>query len=279
MYVTSGDGGSGGDPENNGQDLDTMLGKLLRIDVDQTPSNGKNYAIPSDNPFASGGGGLPEIWSYGLRNPWRMSFDRKTGDLFIADVGQNKWEEINFQPSSSAGGENYGWRPMEGTHCFNPSSGCDPSGSNFVMPVLEYGHDNGRCSVTGGYVYRGKKHKKLKGSYFYGDYCSGDMWAASKKKNGSWTPGDSNESGLKISSFGEDAKGELYVVDLGGTIYGIEHCSDKRKYRYQDGNNDRSCKWISRKKGRTKEYCKINEVRENCRQTCGNIDACSDAHK
>ena len=159
LYIGIGDGGSGGDPQNNGQDLGTLLGKILRIDVDKGPP----YAIPPDNPFfGPGDGALDEIWAWGLRNPWRFSFDRLTGDMFIGDVGQNSWEEVDFQPASSAGGENYGWRLMEGNSCYNPATNCNDS--TLTLPILVYDHTVG-CSVTGGYRYRGSKNPALDGFY------------------------------------------------------------------------------------------------------------------
>jgi glucose/arabinose dehydrogenase len=212
LYVSLGDGGAGGDPHGNGQNLGTMLGTLLRIDVDGADP----YEVPSDNPFVDREGALPEIWAYGLRNPWRFSFDRETGDLWIADVGQHMWEEINFQPAASEGGENYGWNVMEGAHCFEPSVGCDSEG--LVIPVLEYDHDQG-CSVTGGYRYRGGEIPGLTGVYVFGDYCSGQVWGATEG-NGGWSPQPLLQTGFRISAFGEDEAGELYLADHGGgSIY------------------------------------------------------------
>jgi glucose/arabinose dehydrogenase len=157
LYVATGDGGGGGDPDENGQALDALLAKILRLDVDGSFP----YTIPPSNPFASTGGARPEVWAFGLRNPWRFSFDRETGDMWIADVGQGSWEEVDFQPADSAGGENYGWNTMEGAHCFDPANGCDTSG--LVLPVHEYDHSAG-CSITGGYVYRGEAIPALRGS-------------------------------------------------------------------------------------------------------------------
>jgi glucose/arabinose dehydrogenase len=212
LYLGLGDGGSGGDPDNRGQDLSDLLGSILRIDV----RNGEPYAIPADNPFAQSA--APEIWSYGLRNPWRFSFDRATGDLYIADVGQNQWEEINVAPPSEGAGRgaNYGWSIMEGSHCFR-ESGCDRAG--LTLPALEYDHSEG-CSVTGGYVYRGSAVPALQGHYFYGDYCQG--WVRSfRYSDGSVTFPTSWPSlapGGPILSFGEDAAGELYVLEQGGRV-------------------------------------------------------------
>ena len=211
LYIATGDGGSGGDPQNNGQDLNTLLGKILRLDVD-----GGSAGIPPDNPFASTATARSEIWAYGLRNPWRFSFDRKTGDLFIADVGQNAIEEIDFQPAASTGGENYGWRLKEGSRCFNPSSNCDDE--SLVDPIIEYSHSLG-CSVTGGFRYRGKQSAALEGVYVFGDYCSGTIWGATPNGDGTWSRRVLAETDLQIASFGEDTDGNLYVVDLSGSIY------------------------------------------------------------
>ena len=213
LYAGTGDGGSGGDPNNRAQTLSDPLGKILRLDVDAPAPY-----IPASNPFAATAGARGEIWAYGLRNPWRFSFDRETGDLFIADVGQNIWEEVDLQPRTSTGGENYGWRRMEATHCFNPSSNCvDPS---FKMPILEYSHADGSCSVTGGYRYRGVRMPSLRGAYFYGDYCTGKLWVATQAGS-AWSSRLLVDSTMNISSFGEDLNGELYVVDLGGSVYAM----------------------------------------------------------
>ena len=216
LYVSFGDGGSGGDPEGNGQNLSTLLGALLRLDVDA--ASGEGYAVPEDNPFVGREDARPEIWAWGLRNVWRFSFDRATGDLYMADVGQNKWEEIDFQPAESTGGENYGWNAYEGTH---PYSGDAPA-SDVVMPILEYGHENGWCSVTGGYVYRGEALPDLQGYYLYGDWCTGTIWAARRDANGDWQSVISLESGRQISAFGEDEAGELYLVDYAGAVLRFE---------------------------------------------------------
>jgi glucose/arabinose dehydrogenase len=206
LYIGVGDGGGGGDPNNNGQNRSTLLGKILRIDVDTPP-----YGGPPSNPFGN------EVWAYGLRNPWRFSFDRVTQDLWIADVGQNLWEEVDFQPAASIGGENYGWRLMEGTHCFNPSTNCQQAG--LVLPVLEYSHAGGACSITGGYVYRGARYPRMSGIYFYGDYCSGAIWGAARQNDGTVSSQLLLSTRLAISSFGEDQNGELYVADLKGAVY------------------------------------------------------------
>jgi glucose/arabinose dehydrogenase len=213
LYAGLGDGGSGGDPLGNGQNLATRLGKLLRLDVDGTS------LAPPDNPFVGRSGAAPEIWAYGLRNPWRFSFDAATGDLYIGDVGQDLYEEIDVEASPRRGGEDYGWNVMEGTHCYNAGS-CSTAG--LTMPVLEYGHDAG-CSVTGGVVYRGCRMPGYAGTYFYGDYCSAFVrsfrlqnGAASEARDWSNALG----SGLSsISSFGVDAEGEVYILDLNrGTV-------------------------------------------------------------
>lgn len=205
FYIGTGDGGSAGDPQGNGQKLTTLLGKLLRIDVD----GGDPYAIPADNPFADGPRGRGEIWAYGLRNPWRFSFDRLTGDLWIADVGQNAWEEINFQPAGAPGGVNYGWNFREGAH---PYRGEPPAGLLLTDPVAEYPHPEG-CSVTGGFVYRGEKFPEFFGIYLYGDYCNGRVWGLLRQPDGSWQSQLLFETGTYLSSFGEDVRGELYLLD------------------------------------------------------------------
>jgi glucose/arabinose dehydrogenase len=210
LYLSLGDGGSAGDPQGNGQSLSTVLGKLLRIDV----NSGTGYAIPADNPF-SGQSNRGEIWAYGLRNPWRFSFDRQTGDLYIADVGQNQWEEINFQAAGSAGGSNYGWNYLEGTH---PYTGTPPQGWTSVAPVFEYGHDQG-CSVTGGYVYRGPSLPEFNGVYVFGDFCFGTVWGLIRTPAGGWQSAILFNNIGRIASFGEDEVGELYLLDLGGTVY------------------------------------------------------------
>ena len=213
LYIGMGDGGSGGDPGNRAQNLGELLGKILRIDVD-----GATYAVPPSNPFVTRGGTRGEIWAYGLRNPWRFSFDRASGDLWIADVGQGSWEEIDFQAATSIGGENYGWRRMEGTHCFNPSSNCNDG--TLVLPVVEYGHTGGACSVTGGFVYRGARFPGLQGLYFYGDFCNGVISAATRQADGSVTTRTILSSGFQISTFGEDANGEVYVASYNtGVLY------------------------------------------------------------
>lgn len=218
LYIGLGDGGSGGDPLGNGQNLAAPLGKLLRIDVD----HGDPFAIPPDNPFLSRPGAFPAIWAYGLRNPWRFAFDRATGDLLIADVGQDDWEEVDLGPASRHGGENYGWNVTEGGHCFAPRSGCNTAG--FTLPILEYDHGQG-CSITGGVVYRGCRMPGYHGVYFYGDYCRGFVRSlrvvsgvATELRD--WT-GTVGRGVNRISSFGTDADGEVYIVDHDGEIYQI----------------------------------------------------------
>ncbi len=212
LYIGSGDGGGAGDDHGeigNGQNLNTFLGKILRIDIDK-PGNGKNYGIPNDNPFVKEKDAKPEIWAYGLRNPWRFSFDKETGELFCADVGQNTWEEIDIIRK----GKNYGWKIMEGNHCFYPSTNCDQK--NLEKPIAEYDHKVG-VSVTGGYVYRGKNVPELKGKYIFGDWKgklfylekSGDTW----KMQDLTVPGkNDNDMDVSINSFGEDENGEVYIL-------------------------------------------------------------------
>lgn len=217
LYVGMGDGGSGGDPNGNGQNNATLLGKLLRIDVDHSDAT-KNYAIPSSNPFVNQGGARGEIWANGLRNPWRNAFDSESGLLYIADVGQGAWEEVNVVPTTRAG-VNYGWVVMEGNHCYNGSS-CNMTG--LERPKLEYDHGQG-CSITGGYVYRGSAIPDLRGTYFYSDYCSG--WLRSFRyfnnaviQEQTWDVGSLGS----VLSFGQDSSGELYICSSNGTVYRIE---------------------------------------------------------
>ncbi len=214
LYVGVGDGGGAGDVPNNAQNLATLLGKLLRLDVDIA-----SPYIPAGNPFVGTPGARGEIWAFGLRNPWRFAFDRSTRDLFIGDVGQNAWEEIDFQLAASAGGQNYGWRLMEGTHCYNPSTNCNPGG--LTLPILEYGHGSGDCAVIGGARYRGSI-SSIAGSYVYGDYCTGRIWAGTQGGGGAWSSSLLLDTTLSLSSFGEDRNGELYVSDVaGGGVYKI----------------------------------------------------------
>ena len=206
LYIATGDGGSAGDPEGNGQNTEALLGKLLRVDVD----SGDSYGIPDDNPFVSGGG-APEVWAYGLRNPWRFSFDTETDELWIADVGQGDFEEIN-KSRPERGGLNYGWNVMEGRDCFE---GGDCDRFDMVLPISGYTHDAG-CSVTGGYVYRGTESPALRGGYIFGDYCSGAIWGINARARNFTDPVELMQSGLSISSFGLDEDGELYLTDLSG---------------------------------------------------------------
>jgi glucose/arabinose dehydrogenase len=237
LYIATGDGGGGGDPDENGQDPASLLGKILRIDVEWTwpPPAGPYfvylpmvvsegvqsplaYRIPPDNPFVGEAGYRGEIWALGLRNPWRFSFDRSTGDLYIGDVGQSSWEEIDFQVASSPGGENYGWNEMEGSHCY--LAGCETSG--MTLPVFEYPtHVDGSCSVTGGYVYRGVNYPNLQGFYLFADYCNGRITGLIND-GGIWQSQLLLDTNLNISSFGEGEDGELYFVELNsGEIFQI----------------------------------------------------------
>ena len=234
LYIGTGDGGSGGDPQNNAQNLASLLGKILRIGVEfrqpgPSPTaapytvflpaifNGDSmpYAIPPDNPFVGITGARPEIWALGLRNPWRFSFDRSTGDFYVADVGQNLYEEVDYQAVPSPGGENYGWNIMEGMHCYNAAS-CDASG--LTLPVAEYEHGPGDsigCSVTGGFVYRGPGNPGLQSIYFYGDYCQGRIWGL-QYAGGAWETTQLLDTPYSISTFGEDQAGEVFLADYSG---------------------------------------------------------------
>lgn len=227
LYVGFGDGGSAGDPQNRAQDDGTWLGKILRIDVDARDP-GKAYAVPSDNPFAGRTSPLPEIWAKGLRNPWRFSFDRVNGDLWIGDVGQSAWEEVDWQGASSRGGENYGWRRMEGSHCYDPSSGCQTP--SLTLPVVEYPHTANpvRCSVTGGVVARGASVPEIAGRYLFADYCSGELFSVrrlgreatdARNHRAEWVPAG-GRSIASVTDIGEDARGDVYVTDsAGGEVF------------------------------------------------------------
>ncbi len=214
LYIAFGDGGNPYAPNYNSQNPATFLGKMLRIDV-----NAETYTIPPDNPFVGDATFLPEIWAYGLRNPWRFSFDRATGDLYIADVGQWLVEEVNFQSADSAGGKNYGWSAYEGTQRYLMDVQLPIE--NVTLPVMQYTHDAG-CSVTGGYVYRGENLPDLQGQYFFGDYCNGNIWIASANDTDTWASELFMNTEFVISSFGEDSNGELYLVDYKGAIYRLE---------------------------------------------------------
>lgn len=215
LWIGTGDGGAANDRFGNGQNPVTLLGKMLRLDV--TTDRSVPYRVPADNPWvdadSNGRDVRNEVWALGLRNPWRYSFDRATGDLWIADVGQNLYEEVNYVPAGSAGGLNFGWPIMEGTHCFPETADCQRVG--LEIPVAEYAHGAGDCSVTGGYMYRGSQFPALVGVYLYGDYCSGRIWGLARDGDG-WRNALLLENRLNISSFGEDEAGELYVVDLRG---------------------------------------------------------------
>ena len=220
LYAGYGDGGSGGDPERRALDTSTLLGKLLRLDVTGTPADGEAYAVPADNPFVGGGAARPEIWSIGLRNPWRFSFDSLTGDLWIGDVGQGDWEEVDVAPASAGAGRgvSFGWSAFEGTHRFND----DQSADGHVPPVYEYSHEVG-TSVTGGYVYRGSAIPELYGAYVFADYEKGTVWAMTVDTEGRLADGPvelAHQSGL--ASFGQDADGELYVLSLDGPLSRID---------------------------------------------------------
>jgi len=210
LYIAFGDGGSEGDPLGNGQHTNTLLGKILRIGVDPPFAAGKQYAIPPDNPLV-GGGGLPEIWAYGLRNPWRFSFDRSTAQLFAGDVGQDSWEEVDI--ITKAG--NFGWNIMEGDHCFPPNvASCNMAG--LTLPITEYGHDAaGGTAIIGGFVYRGTAIPSLVGAYVFGDLSSGHVWGLKQDATGNWNQTLLLNHALTVSSFGQDAAGELYLVDYG----------------------------------------------------------------
>lgn len=222
LYAALGDGGAGGDPEDNGQDLNTLLGSILRLDVD----SGDPYAIPADNPFVNDASARDEIWSYGWRNPWRISFDRQNGDMWIGDVGQGDWEEISYEAAGTPGGGNYGWRCYEGNASYN-LSGCN--GSGFISPAFEYDHNAGR-SVTGGFVYRGSEYPGLQGYYVFGDFGNGAIWAMRADGSGGWQTYDLGTFAAfgnnDLSTFGEDQDGELYAANRdAGTIYQVQELS------------------------------------------------------
>jgi len=213
LYIGLGDGGSAGDPENRAQNLGVLFGKILRIDVD----HGDPYAIPQNNPFVAQAGAKPEIWAYGLRNPWRFSFDSKTGDLYIADVGQDLYEEIDYQNAGSTGGSNYGWRCYEAAHPYN-TAGCQAA-DHYTAPILEYPHTDKRCSIVGGAVYRGSAYPTLYGKYFYSDTCGGQLYMAAKM-GGQWASSLALATTFGPTTFGVDNRGELYLSDMkDGSLY------------------------------------------------------------
>ena len=212
LYIALGDGGSAGDPQRNGQDTSTLLGAILRIDVSGATAD-QPYAIPPDNPFAEGKVGRPEIWAYGLRNPWRFSFDRETGELWAGDVGQNRWEEVDVIER----GGNYGWNFMEGNHCFRPPDGCRQEG--MIPPVWEYPLEGDACSVIGGYVYRGRSIPWMTGAYVFGDYCGGQVFGLRYANGQVMEHKELADTGLRIASFGQDNDGELYVLAHGEGIF------------------------------------------------------------
>ncbi|MBA2565302.1 MAG: PQQ-dependent sugar dehydrogenase [Gemmatimonadetes bacterium] len=217
LYAGFGDGGAGGDPDENGQNLGTLLGSIVRLDVDAA----QPYAAPSDNPFVDRSGARGEIWAYGVRNPWRFSFDRANGDFYLADVGQNEIEEVDAVRAAEAGGKNYGWDVMEGSSCFEPPEGCDRTG--LTLPVTEYDNGDDGCSITGGFVYRGPALPDLQGTYFYSDFCTG--FVRSFELSGTGAAGERSwadlEPGGNVTSFGEDAAGEIYVLTSNGGVFKI----------------------------------------------------------
>jgi glucose/arabinose dehydrogenase len=221
LYVGLGDGGSAGDPGNRAQSKTTLLGKLLRIDVNRRTGS-LAYGIPASNPFV-GRSGLDQIWAYGLRNPWGFSFDRVTGDLWIGDVGQGSWEEVDralaVNGRNAGRGLNFGWRAMEGSHCYRPATGCPRTGK--TLPLTEYGHAAGRCSITGGVVYRGRTYPDLVGAYLFADYCSGEIWYVDRAAARGVAPRRALDTDARITGFGEDETGEVYVTAAGGTLYRV----------------------------------------------------------
>jgi len=230
LYLGLGDGGAANDPDQRAQDGSTLLGKLIRIDVDPVH---QTYAIPADNPFVGDSNVRDEIWALGLRNPWRMSFDTLTGDLFVADVGQNQREEVNFQPASSNGGENYGWDIMEGTRCI--PSGCNPA--SFVLPVAEYNHDLG-CSITGGEMYRGSAYPGLYGTYLFGDLCTGNIWGL-KHDGTQWVTTLLTTFGFSLTTFGRDEGGSIYAAYTGSGIFLVSDGDPQQElFRINAGLND-----------------------------------------
>ncbi len=221
LYVGTGDGGGEGDPYNNGQNLGSLLGKMLRIDPDNRTGS-LPYAIPPGNPFAGQSGRRAEIWSYGLRNPYQYSFDRQTGDLWVADVGQNLWEEVDRATAAGGLGQgaNYGWSVMEGDHCYKPASGCATGGK--VLPLAEYNHganDSNGCAIQGGFVYRGTAHPELVGRYFFSDYCSGRIWDVAADGPASQKIQQLLTTRLAVTGWGQGSDGELYLTATNGILY------------------------------------------------------------
>lgn len=217
LYIGMGDGGSAGDPENRAQNPGVLLGKVLRVDVET--NDPLTYSIPASNPYTQTVGYLGEIWALGLRNPWRFSFDQETGDLYIGDVGQGSYEEVDYQPASSRGGENYGWRIMEGSHCYKPKD-CSPG--DLVLPVVEYGHTEGNCSVTGGMVYRGTDEPRMDGVYFYADYCSGRIWGL-VNDGAVWQSRLLYDAPFKITGSGVDEAGNVWFTEYSDAPNGAIH--------------------------------------------------------
>ncbi len=220
LYIGMGDGGSGGDPGNRAQNIDSLFGKILRIDVNGS-AGGKRYRIPASNPYV-GRAGRDEVWARGLRNPWRFSFDRNAGTLWIGDVGQNRYEEIDRSTKARGFGRgaNFGWHVLEGKHCFTPSSHCSTTGK--TPPIAEYTHAAGACAVTGGYAYHGVASPKLLTRYVFGDFCNGRIYTLPTSASATPTIKLLIDTDLNISSFGEDEAGEIYVVDLNGTVYRLD---------------------------------------------------------
>jgi glucose/arabinose dehydrogenase len=211
LYISVGDGGAANDPLLTGQNPSDLLGSILRLDV----NSAEPYAIPADNPVINDDRFAPEVWAWGLRNAWRFSFDRATGDLYIADVGQNAWEEVNFLPVDAPAGANFGWYNYEASQPFATSA--VPAG--MIYPIAEYSHNGGACSVTGGYVYRGAEVPELDAVYLFGDYCNGRIWASYRDLNGDWQTNVFKDFGRRISSFGQDDNGEVYVIDYDGSVW------------------------------------------------------------
>ncbi len=216
LYIASGDGGPSNDTLNYAQNPASFRGKILRIDTERELPMGAAYAIPISNPFLGDAGVLDEIWALGLRSPWRIAFDRYSGDLYIADVGQNEWEEINFQSAQSPGGENYGWRVYEGNQSFSDTFGLGPG--ELTPPVAEYSHLDRGCAIIGGYVYRGQLYPRMRGIYFYGDFCTGQIWGL-RRIEGDWVSQELIDTSFPLTTFGEDEAGNLYFADRDGGIY------------------------------------------------------------